>query len=82
MSKVPTNPKLWDLIVFQAKARFKTYPSPSASHWVHEEYTKKGGGFADSTIETKRREMMAAAIMRKRREKASAKSDKKKGDKK
>ena len=81
MANVPTNPKLYELIVFQAKARFKTYPSPSASHWVHEEYIKKGGQFADSTVESKRQKMIAEAIKRKRLEKASAKSKKKKGDK-
>ena len=81
MAKVPTNPKLYDLIVFQAKARFRTYPSPSASHWVHEEYMKKGGQFADSTVETKRKKMIAEAIKRKRFEKSRGKSDKEKGDK-
>jgi hypothetical protein len=41
----PANPKLWQLVVAQARAKFATYPSPAASHWVHKEYVQKGGTF-------------------------------------
>lgn len=51
----PANPKLWALIVTQAKAKFAVYPSPAAAHWVHAEYAKKGGQFIDTSKSNKRR---------------------------
>ena len=47
MAQQPTNPKLWQMIISQARARFATYPSPGASHWVHDQYVKSGGKFYD-----------------------------------
>lgn len=41
----PANPKLWHAITLQARARFATYPSPAAAHWVHSQYVLKGGQF-------------------------------------
>lgn len=41
----PANPRLWAMVVAQAKAKFAVYPSPAAAHWVHSEYEKKGGQF-------------------------------------
>ena len=55
MAQQPTNPKLWQMVISQARARFAKYPSPGASHWVHQEYEKHGGKFID-TVEQHRRE--------------------------
>lgn len=57
MAQIPTNPKLWQLVVLQAKARFVKYPSPAASHWVHRHYEEEGGRFEDSSIQTRRKEI-------------------------
>jgi hypothetical protein len=43
------------MIIVQARARFATYPSPGASHWVHEEYIKHGGQFVETSEVTKRK---------------------------
>ena len=52
--QIPANQRLWDLLVMRAKHRFNTYPSPAASHWVHQEYTNAGGQFAKSRKDMKR----------------------------
>ena len=54
-SQEPSNPKLWEMTIVQARARFATYPSPGASHWVHEEYIKHGGQFVETSEVTKRK---------------------------
>ncbi|CAB4123734.1 hypothetical protein UFOVP45_16 [uncultured Caudovirales phage] len=43
------------MIIMQAKARFATYPSPGASHWVHSQYVKHGGQFVESSQDTKKK---------------------------
>lgn len=50
--KVPQNARLWNMIVTQARAKFRKYPSPAASHWVHAEYVKRGGQFVASRKNT------------------------------
>jgi len=45
VAQVPANPKLWGMLVLQAKAKFRTYPSLPANHWVHQQYLKRGGLF-------------------------------------
>lgn len=52
-NRVPTNPRLWKLIVLQAKMKYKTYPNPAASHWVHEQYVQHGGQFAEHNSKTR-----------------------------
>lgn len=52
--QIPSNQRLWDLLVMRAKHRFNTYPSPAASHWVHKEYVNAGGQFAKSRKDMKR----------------------------
>lgn len=47
-TSVPQNPRLWEMLVAQAKQKFQTYPSLPASKWVHTEYVKRGGIFVDS----------------------------------
>lgn len=78
MADVPTNQRLWDSLVVQAKAKFKTWPSIPASKWVHTQYTQRGGRFVDSkrVTEAKKRQKTA------RERSASSKKDDKKGDKK
>jgi hypothetical protein len=46
--QLPANPKLWNMYVAQAKARFRVYPSPASAHWVHSHYAQTGGKFVDS----------------------------------
>lgn len=45
--QLPANPKLWNMYVAQARAKFRVYPSPAAAHWVHSRYTMVGGQFVD-----------------------------------
>ena len=45
--QLPGNPKLWNMYVAQAKAKFRVYPSPAAAHWVHSHYSMVGGRFVD-----------------------------------
>ena len=54
MASKPANIKLWNVIVAQAKARFSTYPSPGASHWVHKQYVQHGGSFITTTAQTRK----------------------------
>lgn len=61
MASEPANPKLWQMVITQARARFATYPSPGASHWVHDQYVKHGGKFIDTSEVTKRKKAMIAA---------------------
>lgn len=56
-NRVPTNPRLWKLIVLQARMKFKKYPNPAASHWVHEQYVKHGGQFAEHNDRTREEAM-------------------------
>ena len=56
MAQQPTNPKLWQMIISQARARFATYPSPGASHWVHDQYVKSGGKFYDPAEVNRKKE--------------------------
>ncbi len=46
--QVPANQKLWNMLIAQAKTRFRVYPSLAASRWVHETYVKEGGRFVSS----------------------------------
>ena len=49
MATRPANPKLWDMLSAQARAKFATYPSPGASNWVHKQYVQHGGQFITTT---------------------------------
>ena len=48
MALEPSNEKLWATITVMARSKFHPYPSPAASHWVHQSYTDKGGQFIDT----------------------------------
>jgi hypothetical protein len=58
MAQVPANIKLYEMFVAQAKAKYSTYPSPGASHWVHSQYEKHGGRFIESSEKTKHDKLM------------------------
>ena len=58
MAQIPANVKLYEMFVAQAKAKYSTYPSPGASHWVHSQYEKHGGRFIESSEKTKREKLM------------------------
>lgn len=81
--QVPANQKLWQMIIMQAKAKFATYPSPGASHWVHSEYIKHGGQFVESSEETKKKkELIRHYQEAKRKKMANDKGGDEKGSKK
>lgn len=73
-TRQPTNQKLWNMVVSQAKAKYATYPSPAASHWVHEEYVRYGGKFVEGsdqdrqTLMERYREMMKRKHNKKKHE--------------
>ena len=58
MAEVPTNEKLYAMVVTQAKAKYRIYPSPGASHWVHRRYLELGGKFIDSEEIARRKELL------------------------
>ena len=57
MAEVPTNQKLYAMVVTQAKAKYRIYPSPGASHWVRRRYLELGGKFEDTSEKTRREKM-------------------------
>jgi hypothetical protein len=59
MAEVPTNEKLYAMVVTQAKTKYRIYPSPGASHWVHKRYLELGGKFEDSEKVAERKRMLA-----------------------
>ena len=61
MAQVPLNEKLYAMVVTQAKAKYRIYPSPGASHWVHRRYLELGGKFEDTSEKT-RREKVAKRV--------------------
>jgi hypothetical protein len=79
MAEVPANEKLYAMVVTQAKQRYRIYPSPGASHWVHRRYLELGGQMIDSEDIARRKEAMQHFIERRRelREKNRNKSDNK-----
>lgn len=62
MAEVPTNEKLYAMVVMQAKAKYRIYPSPGASHWVHRRYIELGGKFEDSAKKQEREELVKRYI--------------------
>jgi hypothetical protein len=65
----PLNEKLWTMVVFQAKNKYHPYPSPGASHWVHQKYVELGGKFEDSNDHTARVKEMTEAWKQKLKDK-------------
>jgi hypothetical protein len=66
VADVPVNEKLYAMVVFQAKAKYRIYPSPGASHWVHQRYLELGGKFEDSEKIAERKDIMRKIIERRR----------------
>lgn len=77
MAQEPANPKLWQMIIIQAKAKFATYPSPGASHWVHEQYIQHGGKFIENSEATKRKKELLKKYKKKIQDKRSRYEDEK-----
>lgn len=87
MAEKPANPKLWEMVIAQAKAKYSTYPNPAASHWVRERYVQSGGRFIDSNSPIEQRKKLNEkqfAKLQKERElkKRNTKDKKDKGGKK
>jgi hypothetical protein len=61
----PVNERLFAMVVMQAKAKYRIYPSPGASHWVHRRYLELGGHFEDTSEKT-RREKIAKRMVENR----------------
>lgn len=55
MADVPSNEKLYGMVVNQAKQKYRIYPSPGASHWVHKRYLELGGKFVDPAEENEKK---------------------------
>ena len=69
MSEVPTNEKLWSMVVFQAKTKYHPYPSPGASAWVHQQYIHLGGKFEQRDEHSRRKAVVKQMWERKLKEK-------------
>jgi hypothetical protein len=77
----PANPKMWAMIVAQAKAKYSNYPNPGASHWVHKTYVEHGGRFIETTEADRKMNIAKKKHEREKLEKRS-KTDKNKTEKK
>lgn len=64
----PANPKLYNMVVAQARAKFTTYPSPAAAHWVRSRYNQLGGQYVKSKSEVDPRFRDYAAEEKKKKE--------------
>lgn len=62
MADIPMNEKLYAMVVTQAKAKYRIYPSPGASHWVHRRYIELGGRFEDSEKIAERKRLIKKYI--------------------
>jgi hypothetical protein len=76
----PANQKLWNMLVIQAKAKFRTWPSLPASKWVHGQYVEKGGRFIASS-EGNGRGSMGNRTSKNVHERSTDPKDNKKGSK-
>jgi hypothetical protein len=81
MAQIPKNEKLYAMVVTQAKAKYRIYPSPGASHWVHRRYLELGGTFEDSTQVAYKEKLMKRAVEAARKKKLAHGEDKEKADK-
>jgi hypothetical protein len=50
------------MCVSQARAKFAKYPSPAASHWVHQEYIRHGGQFVSQKDRTATQKLLSRHI--------------------
>jgi hypothetical protein len=80
--KKPANPKLYAMIVAQARAKYSSYPNPGASAWVHKRYTQSGGQFIETNEATRKVTMAKRKQDKEKAKHLETKKDDKKGDKK
>jgi hypothetical protein len=80
MAEIPVNEKLYAMVVTQAKAKYRIYPSPGASHWVHRRYLELGGKYEDSEKIAERKRMLQRAIEARRAARGSSDKDSKKNE--
>jgi hypothetical protein len=78
----PANPKLYAMIVAQARAKYSSYPNPGASAWVHKKYVQSGGQFIETTEATRRAGMAKKKQDREKSKHLEEKKDVKKDKKK
>lgn len=77
LPEVPVNEKLYAMVVTQAKAKYRIYPSPGASHWVHRRYLELGGKYIDSEEIAERKRILKAWQERRAKLKGHNDEDKK-----
>ena len=77
LPEVPVNEKLYAMVVTQAKAKYRIYPSPGASHWVHRRYLELGGKYIDSEEIAERKRIIKAWQERKAKLRGHNDEDKK-----
>ena len=85
MADVPANPKLWNLLKGQAKAKYPSHGKNlgfPASKWLGDEYARQGGKFVGSKkeVDPKMRDVKQdVEDAKKRKEAEKKKFDKKRG---
>jgi hypothetical protein len=75
VERVPQNPRLWEMLVVQAKQKFHPYPSLPASKWIHGEYVKRGGSFVDSKKKDSRHDKRGSLTSAGKKEEAAKKKE-------
>ena len=81
---VPSNPKLWNLLTSQARAKYPSAKTKGlsfpAAKFVRDEYARQGGGFVDSKsqVNPKLRDTKKEAEDKKKRQESDLKRKKKK----
>ena len=79
----PNNPKLYNMLLQQAKAKFPSHKpnglSFPAAKWFGQEYAREGGGFVDSIkqVDPKLRDFKQEEIDKEKRQAALEKKKKK-----
>ena len=74
----PANPKLYSMLVAQARAKYSTYPNPGASAWVHKKYIESGGQFIETTEADRRAGIQKKKFEKKKHENVEIKKEVKK----
>lgn len=76
MSQIPANIKMWNMLIAQAKTKFRVWPSAAASAWVHQHYVNMGGRFVESTKALKPYEAKGRKEEHEKEKKEEAEKDK------
>ena len=72
----PANPKLYAMIVAQARAKYSNYPNPGASAWVHKKYVQSGGQFIETSEATRKTTMAKRKHEKEKRKELETKKEK------